>query len=92
MANTKKASPTREQLAALATKLKGAPAVSNDAQQKLGESIGRADGWASMSQQQRDDYRTQHDLLEGWDDKRKITTIEDPVELPVARAHLGLES
>ncbi|CAG9169897.1 hypothetical protein [Cupriavidus pinatubonensis] len=60
---TKKTPPTREQLAALADKLKDAPAIGNDAQMALWASIGRADGWASMSQAERDDYRAKHNQL-----------------------------
>jgi len=60
---TKKTPPTREQLAALQAKLKDAPAIGNDQQAALWESIGRAEGWASMSQQLKDDYRVRHDQL-----------------------------
>jgi len=57
---TKKAPPTREQLAA---KLKGAPATSNDAQAALWASIGRADGWSAMTEAERDEYRAKHNQL-----------------------------
>jgi hypothetical protein len=59
----KKAPPSREQLAAVAAKLKDAPSVGDDAQAALWASVGRADGWASMSQAEKDDYRAQHDQL-----------------------------
>jgi hypothetical protein len=59
----KKSPPSREQLAALAAKLKDAPAIGNAAQAALWESIGRADGWAPMSQSERADYRVRHDSL-----------------------------
>lgn len=59
----KKPQPTREQLAALAGKLKDAPTIGNDAQAALWESIGRADGWASMSPSEKDSYRVRHDVL-----------------------------
>lgn len=60
---TKKAAPTREQLAALAKKLNDAPTIGNDKQADLWNSIGRADGWAAMSQASKDDYRARHDQL-----------------------------
>lgn len=63
MRNAKKSQPTREQLAVLAAKLNDAPVVSNDAQATLWESIGRATGWAAMSQQAKDDYRVRHNQL-----------------------------
>lgn len=63
MGSPKKSPPTREQLAALAVKLNEAPAISNAAQATLWESIGRADGWASMSKPEKDDYRVRHNLL-----------------------------
>jgi hypothetical protein len=63
MGRTKKSPPTREQLAALAAKLNDAPVIGNDAQMSLWVSIGRADGWASMSKQEKDDYRARHDGL-----------------------------
>ncbi|PNE59920.1 hypothetical protein A8H39_01875 [Paraburkholderia fungorum] len=59
----KKLQPTREQLATLGAKLRDAPTIGNDAQAALWSSIGRADGWASMSQSAKDDYRTRHGLL-----------------------------
>lgn len=64
MATAKNSPPTREQLAALAAKLHDAPAVGNNEQAALWESIGRATGWASMSKAEKDDYRARHDLLE----------------------------
>lgn len=63
MASPKKVPPTREQLATLAAKLKGAPVVGNDAQANLWKSMGGADSWASMSHQDKEKYRAQHDLL-----------------------------
>jgi hypothetical protein len=63
MGSTKKSPPTREQLAALATKLNDAPTVGNDAQASLWESIGRANGWAAMSKPEKDAYRVRHDQL-----------------------------
>lgn len=63
MGSAKKSAPTSAQLAALAAKLNDAPAVGNDAQATLWESIGRATGWAALSQAEKDDYRTRHDLL-----------------------------
>ncbi|MCA7889057.1 hypothetical protein LGM58_38410 [Burkholderia contaminans] len=63
MGAPKKSQPTREQLAALAAKLNDAPAVSNDAQAALWESIGRACGWASMSKLEKEEYRVRHDRL-----------------------------
>lgn len=60
---TKKAPPTREQLAALAKKLNDAPTIGNDAQAGMWESIGRADGWAALSPDKRAEYRARHDQL-----------------------------
>lgn len=56
-------SPTREQLAALASRVKEAPAIGNDAQAALWASVGRADGWAAMSLAAKADYRARHDQL-----------------------------
>ena len=60
---TKKTPPSREQLAALANKLKDAPTIANDEQMSLWASIGRADGWASMTPSEREDYRVKHNEL-----------------------------
>lgn len=60
---TTKTPPTREQLQALAAKLNAAPAIGNDQQAALWESIGRADGWAVLSQSLKGEYRVRHDQL-----------------------------
>ena len=60
---TKKTPPTRDQLAALSTTLKDKPATSNDAQAALWASIGRVDGWAAMTEAERNEYRAKHNAL-----------------------------
>lgn len=55
--------PAREALQARATILKDAPAMSNAAQYALWEVIGGADGWASMSRQEKARYRARHEGL-----------------------------
>ncbi|CAJ4329648.1 Uncharacterised protein [Burkholderia pseudomallei] len=87
MGNLKKSQPTREQLTALAAKLNDAPVVGNSAQAALWQSIGRADGWASMSKLEKDSYLLRHDQL------RNATpnTVSDPTAPELASiGHPGI--
>lgn len=63
MATPKKPPPSREQLIALAAKIKDAPGVNNQAQMDLWLSIGKADGWAAMSPSEKESYRARHSQL-----------------------------
>ncbi len=54
---TAKPKPTREQLVALAKKLVDAPAVGNNEQAAMWVEIGKADGWAALTHEQKAAFR-----------------------------------
>jgi len=46
----KKEKPTREEVAALVKRLRGAPVIRNQAQMNLWQSVGAGSGWEALSE------------------------------------------
>ncbi|MBB2158024.1 hypothetical protein HLH33_17275 [Gluconacetobacter diazotrophicus] len=53
--------PSRAELASLATKLKDAPTVYNAAQAAMWQEIGAADGWAATGEADKSAFRARFD-------------------------------